>query len=213
MTRLTRLQIAPYARELRGALDSTLYCLALLDESARECIQLEAESIANLEGDEPLDNNLFDTKARTHTDIFDRVEAFLAAFARVSFLIFPVGKRVLTITRATTLQECLNLDEDSPVANRDLRDSWVHYDERIDQAIIAKIGTNGQTFRQSHSVDDLTKKTYLRIFAIDTLVIHYRNRVGEASHADLRALGDALEAVTARLPTAFESLVGIDKDE
>ena len=209
MTRLNRLQIAPYARELRGALDSSLYCLGRLEESALACLQLEAQLITNVEGDKSIDNELFDSKARTHTHIFDRVEAFLAAFARVSFLIFPVGRRAFTITRAATLQECLKLDERSPIADRDLRDSWVHYDERIDQAITAKIGTNGHTFRQSATVDDLTKRTYLRIFEIDTLKIHYRNRAGNSSQADLRALGDEIEQVTIRLPRAFDTLGGI----
>jgi hypothetical protein len=82
--------------------------------------------------------------------VFDRLEQFLAAFARLSLLIFPVSKSRFAKERAETMQLCLGVDESSPIADRDLRDHWMHHDERLDFAVENNLSAGGKS-----SVDPL----------------------------------------------------------
>ncbi len=206
MTELTRIQIAPYAREIHDTIDSALYRLGLLEQEGRACVDLGDALRASSEQDRELDEQAFNAKLQSQAKIFDLLDAFLSNYARLSLLIFPSSKDAFALERAATLQRCFALEQTSPLNNRDLRDSWVHFDERIDQALQAKRATNGQTFCRSAQVDDRVKETYLRIIEIDTLRIHFRNRQGQSAFAALRELRGPMLDIEKRRSTAFDNL-------
>src|SRR5579862_3776447 len=59
---------------------------------------------------------------------FFHIQAFLVAAANVSKLLWPSGNR----KRGNELRRLLSVTEDSPIANRTLRNHFEHFDERID---------------------------------------------------------------------------------
>jgi hypothetical protein len=62
------------------------------------------------------------------------LEGIVAGYARISLFFFPsgsAGKR--GAERAKVLRELANIDEQHPIADRDLRNHWMHLDERLDE--------------------------------------------------------------------------------
>jgi hypothetical protein len=204
--KLTRLQIAPYVRELRDTINSCLFRIDQLEQVAQESLRLDAQLQQEVEDGDQLDRVRFQAKINSQTHVFDHLDAFLGTYARLSLLIFPIAKNHFSRARGRTLQECLKRPATSDLNERGLRDSWAHFDERIDQASVAGGATNGQTFRRSAEVNEKTKRMYLRVVELDTLLIHYRNRDGRTASTDLRKLRSSIEALNAILPTAFDSL-------
>ena len=82
----------PYELELRDTLDAALHRLTLLQDAAAECTELAGKLVRNGR----IDHDAFQAKGRSQTRIFDHLDAFLASYARVSLLIFPVGKERFT---------------------------------------------------------------------------------------------------------------------
>lgn len=61
------------------------------------------------------------------------LEAVLAAFARVSLFLFPEkSAKPRTRDRGEALRTRLGITEAHPLARRDLRNHWMHLDERLD---------------------------------------------------------------------------------
>lgn len=62
------------------------------------------------------------------------VMTFLALSANVSKLLFPAPRKdhKSTINRGKTLRKLLDVNDDSLLENRDLRDHFEHFDERLD---------------------------------------------------------------------------------
>lgn len=65
------------------------------------------------------------------TRILAAIEAFLAAFARASLILYPIGK--VHSARGRHLRAALGRDREhnDPFNNRRLRDGWMHLDEDI----------------------------------------------------------------------------------
>lgn len=77
-------------------------------------------------------------------DLFTEFEAFLAAFARLSLLFFPQVRKGdpdanFKNKRSEKLRAIFNVQSDGVLSDRDLRNAWMHFDERLDAAI-----ANGQ---------------------------------------------------------------------
>lgn len=199
---LNQIQVIPYQLELRDTLDAALYHFANLESAAAEAIT--AQDVARAAG--ALSKDIAQRQPTAQRRVFDHLDAFLGSFARISLLIFPVSSSPFGQSRAATMQVCLAVAEGSTIADRELRDSWVHHDERLDFAVQHETGAAGQTFTRSAEVPEAKLAAFLRVIELDTLVIHYRSRQGEHSRADLRVVHSELIAIEKRRETAFDEL-------
>jgi hypothetical protein len=92
----------------------------------------------------------------------------------------------------SALQAILKVDDQHPLADRELRNSWMHFDERLDAAIVGKTYGDRHRFVQSSKASEFVGKT-LRLMEIDTLMVRYRKQDGTQGSADLRATRGELE--------------------
>lgn len=138
------------------------------------------------------------TRARSQAQYFLALEGYLAAWARLSLLLFPIsGTGTLAQfrdERGHRLRTELGISSTSILADRELRDSWMHFDERLDAAIF------DGTFRERHYFVRGTEAARLAPGAIallemDTLLVHYRTRNGASAAMDLRNLDRAVAEV------------------
>ena len=71
-----------------------------------------------------------------HTDVdtepWYSIQAFLVATANISKFLWPIPKRE---ARGKQLREFLSVQDDSPLKRRRVRDSFEHFDERLDSWI------------------------------------------------------------------------------
>lgn len=192
---LTRRHLAAFGFELRDTVDACLYQLDVLTQQAAEWV---ASGEIWTEGGDELAK-----MARNQQRIFDAVESFLAAYARTSLILFPISDRGFTGERGRAIRERIGIDESSPLADRDFRDSWMHHDERLDTALESGTGASGQRFALSAEITAEMTSTFLRVFAVDTLEVHYRKRDGSKGVAKLSELRAALEDLDARRRALF----------
>ena len=111
--------------------------------------------------------------------LYYSAEAMLAAYARASLLLFPSGslgphnradrsaaatQRDRRVFRGAELRTLLGVDEQHPIARRELRDSWMHADERIDARIHDHTIVELQGFFRDGVLGAEGYKTYLRVF-------------------------------------------------
>ena len=203
---LHRLSAIPYDLELRD-IDSCLYRLDQVEGATSQCCDLDTK----LERDDSEPDAIAE-KLNAQTRIFDHLEAFLAAWARLSLLLFPTKGTQFAAERGNTLQQLLSLPANSVFADRELRNGWIHFDERLDTAVQRNTAANRQRFIRSSQLTLTLRRTTLRIVEIDTLLIHYHDRAGQPRCADLRELRTALvqlqerrKGVLTRLPTPSDA--------
>ena len=68
------------------------------------------------------------------SEVFRALHSILTHAANVSRLLFPNRKRdEYAQQRGKKLRDVLGVDDDSPIADRSLRNHLEHYDERLDQ--------------------------------------------------------------------------------
>jgi hypothetical protein len=70
--------------------------------------------------------------------LFAAIEALLAAYARVSLLLYPIRKA--DAGRGMHLRTILRIDSSSRLADRRLRDGWMHLDEDIGKLSVSQDG-------------------------------------------------------------------------
>ena len=69
-----------------------------------------------------------------NSEVFRALHSFLTHCANISRLLFPGQRRNnQTRRRGKMLCDALDVDENSPIADRSLRDHLEHYDERLDR--------------------------------------------------------------------------------
>lgn len=80
--------------------------------------------------------------------VFMGVQSFLASSGMISKMVWPVvgmvkdpNVREWTVKRKQILQEVLQLDDTSPLASRNLRNAFEHYDERLDTFVSKSYNT------------------------------------------------------------------------
>lgn len=76
------------------------------------------------------------------------LESFLTAWARASLLLFPAKKNHSACARGAYLRGVLNIHDDHLLSNRDLRNDWMHFDERLDSAIASCGQADSQRFER-----------------------------------------------------------------
>jgi len=203
---LDRRQTVQYLFEIRDELLAALWHFEQLQGAAKRWLELDDAWRAADEEEEAEAASAHES-IRQQAFIFDALEAFLSAWARVSLLIFPViGRGPMAAwrdERATTLQNVLRVSDLRIIEDRDLRDAWMHFDERLDDMVKEGKIPLRQRFARSDEVTDQACNTTLRLIEVDTLRVHYRGRDGSLCTADLRALHAALVTLRERLQEAW----------
>lgn len=137
-------------------------------------------------------------------DLFAGLEAFLASWARLSLLFFPADRSPFAGERGKCLVSLFDVGQNSPLQDRRLRDSWMHFDERLD-AMIKHTGIwHRHRFLESTELrdDDPT----LRVVEIDTLHAHYRDRELKRQTVHLPSLRAVIHDLDQRWQLALERL-------
>jgi hypothetical protein len=199
---LDRLSIIPYELELRNTLDAALYHWSELKASAEMCLLMEAK----WRKERKIEAADMNQKVREQSRIFDCLDGFLSAWARVSLVFFPTGKGEFTQGRGAVLRDLFQLDESSPVNSRGLRNAWMHNDERLDILVSQGRRGAGQRFVNAADVTADMRETHLRLIELDTLVVHYQDHDGTPQSVSLHSLHDALAELDERQKTAFDDL-------
>lgn len=199
---LDRLSVIPYQLALRDALDAALFRLEELEASTSTCLTLRAELFAQNRADP----DTFAARTRQNTHVRDDLECFLAAWARVSLLLFPSRQSARAKLRAQTLQGLFGLDGASPLASRGLRDSWMHFDERLDAAIGNGAFIAPAQFTVSADVTPDLCRNVLVVVELDTNRIHYHGQATEHCSVLLSDLKAALNGLHRAQNAAFDGL-------
>ena len=64
-----------------------------------------------------------------------QAQAFIGAVANVSKIFWPTGSASYAKRRSAYLRSLLEIDDESPLKNRKIRNAFEHYDERLDRWI------------------------------------------------------------------------------
>jgi hypothetical protein len=145
--------------------------------------------------------------------VFEVFEATCAAWARLSLLFFPLegrskGKSVhdsWRLGRGMALQRILALDPTSLLADRDFRDSWMHFDERMDLAFQQRWLGNRQQFTRTSGVEAAAARS-IRVFDMELLEFHYRTKDGKRERVLLSALKGCIHDLLGRFPVKRDSM-------
>ena len=139
---------------------------------------------------------------------FDALEGFLAAWARLSLLFFP-GRgdsktEVFRKDRASTLRSQLGITDSSPLADRDLRNSWMHFDERMDYML-----ANGHKFDRQRFVRSWQAKDFIgmvpRLMIIDTRTVYFLTQAGQTKSVELSELRKVVDGLGERVERWWET--------
>lgn len=118
------------------ALEPTLLALsahAQTVETARNA-WLDGRNIVDVEriSDNPQVAEVIPGIAKSQTDLWFGLESLLTAWSRASLILYPTAGRD---NRGVILRERLDVDENHPLSERGLRNSWMHFDERLESAL------------------------------------------------------------------------------
>jgi hypothetical protein len=198
---LTWRQLAPFLMEVREVAGTLLFHLESLEIASRNWTRAKAAAEAvPPDGDQEQLAKALTLQRDEQTRLFDFLEAFLASWARLSLLLFPLAGNdemsEFRKARGQGLRKMMGVGNESVFADRELRDSWMHFDERLDRAVLTGKFGNRHSFVRSDRVRDYIDNT-LRLVEVDRLVVHFRNREGEARMIDVLAARDELLAIGA----------------
>ena len=189
-----------YISEVRDLLDSLLYRLETIDSAQREWLQHTADATAEAKRQagnfshrafaESLNKS---TAQQSH--VFDAFESLLAAWARLSLLLHPVGaKAQWRQERGRLLRAVLLMPDNTLLADRSFRDSWMHFDERLDQAYANGWLGNRQQFVRTSSVATAIQVS-VRVIDIEGLAFHFRTDAGAMASVQLADIRTCLALV------------------
>ena len=207
---------AMYLSEVHDLTDACLYQLKQLEKARRRWLKLkEIATLHTLHARAGMrDRKSQDgyhaamrETGRVQSALFDGVEAFLAAWARLS-LIFRPGRsrsplRAFTVHRGATMRGLFALEAGHPLLDRATRDNWMHADERLDHAWIENSLGNRQAFVKTDRVKAKLRQT-LRVIDVEALTVYTRDETGEVCGLALRDLAGVLRDLEARAKTAHE---------
>jgi hypothetical protein len=175
---LSQSQLIPYAIEMRDAIDAALYRFEQIEKLAVEWMQVYGSTPRSL--------------PQIQSHLFDEIEAFLAAFTRISYLIFPASNESFAQNRGKSIRRALGISETFLENERCSRDNWVHHDERIDQGVSEGKVRSNQLFKYSTEITDEILNGSLRVLEVDTLRFHSQTRYGGRYASDLKELKSLL---------------------
>lgn len=204
---LTGLQVAVYLQEIHETAAAARWTLNELELSATRRTEATARAERELVAADPDGARMAEAwvaQNMEHQHLFHGLEAFLAAWSRVSLLVFPTGRSgSFAQRRGALLREVLELTpvDAAALGDRELRDAWMHFDERLDAAM------HGETLlpeRHRFTVSSARPPSdrSLRVIEIDTLCVHYPTRDRSRRTTELRPLAGVLDRLGGALAHA-----------
>lgn len=207
--------LAPYSNEVRELVWSLLQRLDELERLSKswqehsqradaEVARAPNHNVATL-------NEASAAQIAVQDDLFNEFDAFLAAFARQSLLFFPQIRKGdpdadFKEQRSEKLRTIFKVQTDGTLADREVRNAWMHFDERLDSAISNRQFGDRQRFVFSAKADD-HKQSTLRLFVVDTLNVCFRTQSGEVRCVDIRALRPDLMDLFEHAKTALQDAI------
>jgi hypothetical protein len=154
--------------------------------------QTAAETWLQVEHSEEPDGRTLWTGTEAEHEMEEAIEGILSSFARISLFLFPekstgeFGKE-----RGRRLRELTGVTENHPIGNRDLRNHWMHLDDRFD-TFVRKHGAApvGYYLDSAHRVSDPGRAEMLRLVDPGAEKVFVLGRAFELS-----ALANAVEHV------------------
>ena len=202
---LERIQLWTYLLEVREVSEVVLWRLSEVRDASDRWVRVKDSEDAELQSYDigaGLDEAVFQSALRERQQLqfqyFAALEAFLAGWARLSLLLFPLeGKGPDAASRAArgrAIRDELGIAASTILADRELRDAWMHFDERLDRALFG--GTFGERYRfvRSTKANQLIQSTII-LLEVDSLVVHYTTRSGSRASMDLNRLEQAVSEV------------------
>jgi hypothetical protein len=136
----------------------------------------------------------------------EAIEGILSSFARISLFLFPersTGK--FGVERAERLRQLTSVADNHPIANRDLRNHWMHLDHRFD-TFVQNYGAApvGYYLGSAHRVSSSAKAEMLRLVDPGAEQVFILGQGFE-----LRALADAVDHVGQQAALAIVDANGL----
>jgi hypothetical protein len=206
MIALSRQQVISYLIELRDLADSAIMRFGEMEAIAARW----EDAVVRADATGGQDYDAMQQQISAQCRLFDTMDGFLATYARLSLLLFPVRRAGFTSARARTLCELLAVEDASPLSNRELRDCWMHHDERIDAAFERGLHLSGQQFVRSRDVTPRLRGSVLRLFEVDTLVVHFHSQSGQQLSASVREIGNSLATLERNRAGALGRMQHVD---
>jgi hypothetical protein len=148
-------------------------------------------------------------KVNEQCQVFHALDGLLACWARLSLLLFPVQlkakkQREMALwmnLRGSTLRELLSVPPDSLLSNRDIRDSWMHFDQRLDDAVQQGRLGNRQTICSSATAERAMEYS-VRVIDMELLSLHSRAQDGVVQSIRLEDMNTCVHLLAQRVPGA-----------
>jgi hypothetical protein len=198
---LDRVGASLYISEVRELIDALLHRIDKIERARQEwLIYNDVATSQTASRPAAFSYNLFsealNRATAQHTVLFDEFEGLLAAWARLSLLFHPQWRQ----TRGKILRSLLDLTDDSLLANRSFRDSWMHFDERLDNAYQDGWLGNRQQFVRTIDVSVAIRHS-VRVIDIEGLAFHYRDKELKQNHVTLAEMKTLLLSLQKHLET------------
>lgn len=124
--------------------------------------------------------------ADVRSELWGAISGLLSAWARASVVLFPSASDASV--RGESLRRLLGVSDDDPLRARGLRNDWVHFDERLDEAFAEDPGAIGWSFVDRY---DPGSRAELQI-VVGEAQVHFRH-----ARAEKVALSELAEHVSA----------------
>jgi hypothetical protein len=169
--------------------------------------QAAAEEWLKADAVEPPTGKALFASSESEREMLASLEGVLSGFARISLFFFPerqAGDRGQA--RAAMLRELTGINDSHPLAKRDLRNHWMHLDERLDR-VLAETGVVavGYYLDKAHRIPESQRRGMLRLIDPGQERVYV---LGEVFH--LKELADAVEHADQQAALA---IVGNDDEE
>lgn len=211
---LDRVGASMYLSEVRDLVVGLSGTIVRLRDAGHEWVRLRA--ISSEEANAPAAQ--FDTErfndallesGNIQGDAFELVETLLSRWARLSLLLHPTPGRDENsdwrVERGRLLRLLVDLPSDTLLSKRDVRDSWMHFDERLDLAYRGGWLGNRQQFTDIRGVDAATRVS-VRVVDMESGAIHYRTRDGTIASVTLADMEKALSLTTIGLSSVSKRM-------
>jgi hypothetical protein len=138
------------------------------------------------------DGRTLATEAEAEEEMEETIEGILSGFARISLFLFPERSTgQFGMERGHRLRELTTVAMDHPIANRELRNHWMHLDHRFD-SFVQEHGAApvGYFLDMAHRLSTEAKKEMLRLVDPGAEKVFVLGQ-----EYDLRVLADAADHV------------------
>lgn len=175
-----------------------------LAERLFQRFQRAADAWLEIEHTEDPDGKTLWTGIEAERTMEESLEGLLSTFARVSLFFFPERSgSQFALERAKRLRELVRVDDDLPLGSRELRNHWMHHDDRFD-SFVKEHGNAplGYFLGPAHRMSDASKAETLRLVDPGTETVFVLGK-----EYRLRVISDAIGYVGQQAALAITTIL------